>query len=268
MTEKRLSRDLEKAKEAFEIQDTELSKQAHKPHGKKEPHGGQASEYIESVVFGGLDGIITTFAVVAAAVASQLSYGTILIVGFANLLGDAIGMAIGDYLSSVAENDHEKSERKREQWEMDNVPELEKKEMIEVYKNKGMSELDAKTVVELLFQSKNAFLDVMMIEELKMLPSENDGAWKGALVTFGSFMVLGGLPMLPYLFSAKYTQQASRDVVFWVAVGLFTLSLYILGAFKGKITGKKWWLTGFTMLLNGGVTTVFAYFVGYLLQEV
>ncbi len=53
---------------------------------------------------------------VVAAAASHLTYGTILIVGFANLLGDAIGMAIGDYLSTRAEEDHEKSERKREAW--------------------------------------------------------------------------------------------------------------------------------------------------------
>jgi len=263
-SKRRPTRDLEKAKEAFDVRDSELSIQAHKSHGKKEPHGGQASEHIESIVFGGLDGIITTFAVVAAAAASKLSYGTILIVGFANLLGDAIGMAIGDYLSTIAETDHEKSERKREQWEIEHVPELEKKEMVDIYKRKGMIEADAKTVVELLFQSKSAFLDVMMIEELRMSPAENEGgAWKGALVTFGAFMVLGGLPMLPYLFSGKYTQEASRDPVFWSAVGLFAICLYILGSFKGKITGKRWWLAGIMMLLNGGVTTVFAYFVGF-----
>jgi len=264
-----VQRDLQMAKEAFESGDTELSIKAHKVHLQKENHGGKVSEYLENIVFGGLDGIITTFAVVVAAVASHISYGTILIIVFANLLGDSIGMAIGDYLSSKAEEDHEKTQRRKEQWEIENVPEIEKKEMIDIYKKKGMSEIDAKTVVDLLFESKKAFLDVMMIEELEIMPTESEGsAWKGALVTFFAFIVLGGLPTLPYLFSTKYTQRAELDVVFWIAIALFALVLYILGAVKGKITGKKkWWFSGFVMLINGGITTTISYFVGWGLQD-
>jgi len=262
-------RDLAEAQRAFGLRDLELSKSAHQVHGRKEPHGGKASEYLESIVFGGLDGIITTFAVVAAAAASNLSYGTILIIGFANLIGDAIGMAIGDYLSTVAEDDHEKSERKRETWEVDNVPELEKKEMIDIYRRKGMTEDDAKTVVDLLFESKEAFLDIMMIEELGMMPAEAGGsAWKGAIATFFAFILLGGLPMLPYLFSGQYNRQAERDAVFWIAIGLFGMALFVLGAFKGKITGNRWYLSGLAMLLNGSITTLIAYFVGWGLEQV
>jgi hypothetical protein len=60
--------------------------------------------------------VITTFAVVAASAAAGLSNGMILIIGFANLIGDAVGMGVGDFLSSKAEDDHEKAERRREQW--------------------------------------------------------------------------------------------------------------------------------------------------------
>lgn len=60
--------------------------------------------------------VITTFAVVVAAASSKLSYGTILIIGFANLLADALGMGVGDFLSSKAEEDHANAEKKREQW--------------------------------------------------------------------------------------------------------------------------------------------------------
>ncbi len=60
--------------------------------------------------------VITTFAVVTAAAATGLTYGTLIIITFANLFGDAIAMAIGDYLSSAAEGDHADAERKREEW--------------------------------------------------------------------------------------------------------------------------------------------------------
>jgi len=262
------SRDLSKAREAYDAQDAGASRVAHtfNATARKEPHQGTAGEYIQSVVFGGLDGIITTFAVVAAAAGSKLSQGTIFIIGFANLIADAIGMGIGDFLSSKAENDHAHSERKREKWEIDNVPEIEQKEMIDIYMAKGLPEEDAKRVVALLFESKEAFLDIMMIEELGMMPSEaTSSPWKSALITFTSFIILGGLPMLPYLASGKYNERASTNAVFWSSVALFVVCLYILGAIKGKITGKRWWLTGLTMLINGGITTTIAYLIGFSL---
>lgn len=56
--------------------------------------------------------------------------------------------------------------------ELDNVPELEKQEMIDIYTKKGISQEDATEIVNLLFPSKEAFLDIMMIEELGILPKE------------------------------------------------------------------------------------------------
>jgi len=249
----------------------EASIQAHDiKQVSKEQHKGEAGEYVQSIVFGGLDGIITTFAVVAAAAATGLTYGMILIIGFANLVGDAFGMGVGDFISSKAEDDHEISERKREAWELENLREVERDEMIQIYVAKGVLREDAVEVVDLLLNaSKSAFLDVMMVEELGIMPKEvGTEAWKGGLITFGSFMILGGIPMLPYLFSGTYSRVGKLDDVFGAAVALFSISLFTLGAFKGHITGKKWWKTGITMLINGGLTTFVAYLLGTLLEGV
>ena len=78
-------------------------------------------------MYGGLDGIITTFAVVAGVAGASLSSGVVLILGFANLIADGLSMAIGDYLSTKAENEYNKAERAREKWEVENYPEGEKK---------------------------------------------------------------------------------------------------------------------------------------------
>ncbi|PIN92917.1 hypothetical protein COU54_05080 [Candidatus Pacearchaeota archaeon CG10_big_fil_rev_8_21_14_0_10_31_24] len=61
------------------------------------------ARYIKSLVYGGLDGIITTFAVVAGVIGASLSANVILILGFANLIADGISMAAGDYLSTKSE---------------------------------------------------------------------------------------------------------------------------------------------------------------------
>ena len=64
------------------------------------------SNYSKSIVYGGLDGIITTFAVVAGTVGGNLPTLTVVILGFSNLLADGFSMASGDYLSSRDEDEN------------------------------------------------------------------------------------------------------------------------------------------------------------------
>jgi len=262
--------------QAYETGNVRMSIRAHQNMVKtsngaltaEELHGGDVSEYIQSIVFGGLDGIITTFAILVAAVSTNnLTYGSILIITYANLLGDAIGMGVGDFISSKAEDDAASSERTREEWEIDNMPEEEKREMVDIYVGKGFGLSDAREVVELLYQTKPAFLDIMMIEELGLMPEEaGKSAWKSALITFGAFIILGAIPSLAYLFSGTYNHAAKFDGVFAASVVLFAITLFILGAWRGRITGKKWYITGFTMLLNGGLTSVIAFIFGFFIK--
>eukprot|EP01117_Protostelium_nocturnum_P016362 TRINITY_DN6466_c0_g1_i1.p1 TRINITY_DN6466_c0_g1~~TRINITY_DN6466_c0_g1_i1.p1 ORF type:complete len:271 (-),score=83.87 TRINITY_DN6466_c0_g1_i1:269-1081(-) len=259
----------ESARDAFSKGDVETSKEIHRALTAvaKEKHVGGPGEYVESIVFGGLDGIVTTYAVIVAAAASMQTRGIILILGLANLLGDAMGMAIGDWLSSKAEGDHEESERKREEWEVENCPELEKQEMVEIYVKKGLPEHEAREVVDLLFTSKEAFLDVMLIQELGIMPEGGDSSpLKSAAITFVSFFIFGGLPMVPYLASGKYDVKG-LDWVFYSSIGVFAIALFALGAVKGKITNSRWWVSGFTMLFTGGVTTAIAYLIGWALDN-
>ena len=102
---------------------------------------------IKSFVYGGLDGAVTTFAVVAGVAGADLSAGMIMILGVANLVADGISMAFGDYLGTRAENDYIDAKREGELWKARNDAEREKRDMIELYTEKGISESDAKIVV-------------------------------------------------------------------------------------------------------------------------
>jgi VIT1/CCC1 family predicted Fe2+/Mn2+ transporter len=62
-------------------------------------------EYLSQFVYGGIDGTVTTFAVVAGATGAQLSAGVVIILGFANLIADGFSMGVGSYLSSKSEID-------------------------------------------------------------------------------------------------------------------------------------------------------------------
>jgi len=259
-----LVRSTELAQKAFNEDDPMLSKNLHLQKIAKETHKKEAGDTLASVVFGGLDGIITTFAVVTAANAAHLSRGTILILGFANLVGDALGMGIGDFISSKAEYDHVMAERKRETWEIQNCLDIEKKEMVDIYIKKGLSLEQATEVIDLLLENQDVFLDKMMIDELGLLPPEEPKvAAKNAAVTLLSFLIFGGLPLIAYLANGHYGTSSGFDNVFIEAVALFAVALFGLGCYRGVVTGKRWYITGPLTLFNGAVTTAAAYGIGY-----
>ena len=260
-----LSRNLDKAKNAYRDRNPELSRKAHEEDVlSEEPHheGGQR---IKSLVYGGLDGIITTFAVVAGVAGAKLNVGIVLIMGFANLIADGISMAIGDYLSSKAENEYNTAERRREEWEVDNYPQGEKKELIELYVEKGMVQSDAEKVVEIISKDKKTWVDIMMVEELGIVESEESPV-KNALVTFFSFALFGFVPLLAYVVS-RFAGLLEGNTFLFACV-LTGITLFVLGAQKVRITGKNWLISGMETLIIGGVAASAAYLVGKLLSGV
>lgn len=226
------------------------------------PLSRDAGKYVKSLVFGGLDGIITTFAVVAASVGGSLGSNVILLMGFANLVADGLSMGLGDYLSSQAELEYTRAEHKREKWELDNYPEGEKREMVELYIKRGMTDADAENVVAIMSKYKNFFLDVMMVEELGLMPpDEDDSPAKAGFVTFASFIVFGFIPLLPFVLG-KAT-QASKEVNFVVACVLTACTMLALGAAKAKFTKQSMVRSAALMLLNGSLAALAAYFVSW-----
>jgi len=256
-----ITRNLEKAREAFLKRDKKLSKSAYNSSSGKEKHKKEG-KYIKSAVYGGLDGIITTFAVVAGVAGASLSAGIVLILGFANLIADGISMAVGDFLSTKAENEYNRAERKREEWEVDNYSEGEKKEVFEIYRDKGMSKKDALKMTNILSKNKKAWVNFMMTEELKIIESE-ESPLKNSVVTFSSFCIFGLIPLLAYLFSgiSFFTKNT-----FLIACFMTVLTLFLLGSAKTKVTGRNWIKSGLETVLVGGFASGAAYLIGYLLQ--
>lgn len=255
------ARDLVGAREAFARRDAEGSRRAHEAHAAERHRA--SGRYVKSVVYGGLDGIITTFAVVAGVVGAALSSGVVLVLGFANLIADGLSMAIGDYLSTKAENDYAKAEREREEWEVENYPEGEKKELVELYVEKGMPEADARAAVEAIARHKRAWVDVMMVEELGIV-SSGESPLRNALATFVSFGAFGFVPLLPYVISLAAGASGSR--VFPIAGVLTALTLFALGALKVWVTARSWIRSGVETLLVGGIAAAAAFAVGRLLS--
>lgn len=258
-----LTRSLFKAREAFKKRDEDASKKAHDAKINEEQHN-TAGQYIKSFVYGGMDGIITTFAVVAGVVGASLSSNVILILGIANLLADGLSMAIGDFLSTKAEIQYKNNERLREAWEVDNYPQGEKLELVQLYMEKGLSKEDSEQITEIISKDKKVWVDVMMVEELGLI-EEDESPLKNALVTFFSFAFFGFIPILAYLLARKINFIAENVFVFDCILTGFTL--LVLGAVKAKVTGVNWFKSCLETLIVGGLAAGVAYAVGVLLSN-
>jgi VIT1/CCC1 family predicted Fe2+/Mn2+ transporter len=257
---------LEQARQAFSERNLEASRRAHSAHAirqARERHGGAGSLYIGDLVYGGLDGIVTTFAVVSGVAGAELGSGVIMILGLANLLADGLSMAVGAYLSSKSEREYYERERAREAWEVEHFLEGERAEMLQIYAEQGYSPQEAQALVEIQSRDPERFVDTMMIQELGLLPDDRKPLLS-ALATFAAFAVAGALPLLVYVLGLVVAIDPAAS--FPVATVLSGLALFGLGAAKVRITERNWLRSGLEMLVVGGLAAGVAYLVGYLLQ--
>jgi len=150
------------ARDAYTRGDVEASRREHALPHHHEPHSTTSGDLVKALVFGGLDGIMTTFAIVAAAAGGGADWKTVLIFGFSNKIADAWAMGFGEYVSGVAELDLARAERAREEWEVENYIEGEIKEMEEIYEARGFTAEEAREVVLIHAKDPKRFVDVMM----------------------------------------------------------------------------------------------------------
>ena len=168
-------------------------------------------KYLPDFVYGGIDGAITTLAVIAGSVGAVLSPAIILILGFANLVADGFSMGVSNYLSSKS-----------------------KKELHEKH------------------------------SDSKFFKKEFHQSIKHGLATFLSFVVIGFIPMFPFVLAIFV--KSLDPYSFQLSAAFTALALLIVGTVKGKIVGKSPSKAALETLIIGGIAAVLAFTVGYLLR--
>ena len=209
-------------------------------HDENQIHGtnrflDRFQAYLGEFVYGGIDGSVTTFAVVAGAVGAGLESSIIIILGFANLLADGFAMSVGAYLSTKSERDNYQKHKKVEYWEVENLPEAEREEVREIYRAKGFEGPLLEQVVEVITADKDRWVDVMMKDELGMIEEEKSPLVMGA-VTYFSFVLIGIVPLMVYVWD--YLGNFPGNLFFWACV-LTGLVFFIIGFFKNLCYRNK-----------------------------
>src|SRR5678815_3491152 len=220
---------------------------------------GPHHNYLRDWIYGGIDGSVTTFAVVSGVSGARLSSWIILVMGFANLLADGFSMAASNYLGTKAEHDDLLRLEAIENRHIDLDPEGEREEVRQIFQQKGFLGEDLRRIVELVTSERKRWVRTMLTEEYG-LPYEVRSPWTAALSTFGSFLVCGVIPLLPYLF--HLTHALTLSLIMTGAV------FFAIGSAKSRWSTASWFRSGLVTLFVGVIAAGLAYAVGVILRVI
>jgi len=229
-------------------------------HREEAIHGHPIKSYVQNIVYGGNDGVVTTFAVVAGTVGAEFPHAVIIVLGLANLLADGLSMATGAYLSLHAQRDTFERLRKEELQEIEDDPEIEREEVRQAFLQKGFTGEDLERVVATITANKNRWADVMMCEEHGMTRQYTANPVVHGISTFMAFVIFGSIPLIPYLFGIALSWR------FPVAIVSTGIALILLGITRSTLTRERRIRGAMEVFLVGALSAAVAYGVGVLLH--
>ncbi|RKF15288.1 GMP synthase [Roseovarius spongiae] len=231
-------------------------------HRREAHHLSHTQEFLKQIVYGGNDGIVTTFAIVAgfagasAEGVAQIGGLAVLLFGLANLFADATSMGLGEFLSLRSQHDLYRARRQSELREIAVNPEQEQVELFMILRQRGLPAGEADTLAGILARHPPIMADLMMTYEFGMQDPAGESPWKNGLFTFGSFVLFGAVPLVPY-----FLRDATQGT-FYLSVGATFAALTALGLLRWSATGERLWRTVGETVLVGAVCALVAFAVG------
>jgi VIT1/CCC1 family predicted Fe2+/Mn2+ transporter len=232
---------------------------------RREAHElGRTQEFLKQIVYGGNDGIVTTFAIVAgfagaaADGVAQIGGLAVLVFGLANLFADAVSMGLGEFLSARSQHDLYRSRRDSELHEIATNPEQERHELEQILMQRGLPNDEASTTADILMRHPDMMADLMMTYEFGMQDPDEDNPAVNGFVTFLSFTVFGAVPLCPY-FLLEPNQQT-----FYLSIAATGGALVSLGLLRWNATGEGLARSIGETVAVGTVCAIVAYVVGVI----
>jgi vacuolar iron transporter family protein len=219
-----------------------------------------AGETVRDIVIGMADGLTVPFALAAGLTGAIASSHIVITAGFAEIAAGSIAMGLGGYLAARSDAEHYANERKREEDEIVTVPDIEAREVQEIFKTYGLNETESASVVAALRQRPQDWVDFMMRFELGLEKPVPGHALKSALTIALSYVVGGIIPLSAYLIFA----DAHRAL--YVSITVTLLALLGFGAVKGRFTGTPMLRSGLQTALIGGLAAAAAFGIARLIS--
>ena len=222
-------------------------------------------DYLADFIYGAIDGTVTTFAVVSGVAGANLSPNVIIILGFANLIGDGFSMAASNYLGTRTDAQLHERAKAREAAEIDVYPEGEREEIRQIFAAKGFTGEQLDLAVQTITSDKQRWIDTMLTEEMGLSLTKRSPL-RSASATMSAFLLVGLIPLTPFVIGWLGATQVGTA---YLQSALMTaIAFFVVGAIKSRFVEQKWYWSGFETLLIGGAAATLAYLVGMALGHV
>lgn len=220
---------------------------------------GPQESNLRDLVYGAVDGIVTTFAVVAGAAGAGLAAEVVIVLGVANLVADGFSMAVSNVLGHRSEAQRRERVRRQEELHTAAVPSGEREEVRQLLAQWGLEPELLEQVVEAVTADRGRWVELMMQLE-HGVPSVPPRPWRAGAMTFAAFAVAGAIPLAPFLMdllpglavASAFVWSAAATGAAFVGVGLV----------KGAVVGRSTWLSGLETFVVGGAAALLAYVAG------
>jgi len=232
-------------------------------HEHRDVGGG----WLRPAVFGAMDGLVSNSSLIAGIAGGGAALGlqgselrtTLVLAGFAGLLGGAFSMGAGEYISVATQSESILAEIEAERLELIRNPEGELKELAHIYEAKGLNPELAHEVAVAISADPQRALAVHVQEEMGVSVENLPSAWVAGISSFIAFTVGALIPLIPYMFGAQSQSPA---------IALTALALFLSGAVVSRVTTKSWWFNGARQLIVGAAAGVITYILGNLVGGV
>jgi predicted membrane protein (TIGR00267 family) len=211
---------------------------------------------ISSMVLGLSDGLITNLSFLMGFGGAVAGIGLIRFAGLAAMLAGAASMFFGGILGARYESALYEADSKREAFEIEHEPDEEKAELFDIYRQKGLTEEEAETVVTRVSSNKVWFLEDMLLNEVHISRTNLQSPLRIGTAIGVSFMAGAAIPLAPYYLLGSRTTAALASVVLSLAF------LFAAGMWKGRIAMKPIWKSGLETLLVGAFAALLLFLIG------
>jgi VIT1/CCC1 family predicted Fe2+/Mn2+ transporter len=219
-----------------------------------------ASKFVRDVVIGMADGLTVPFALAAGLSGADTTTRIIVVAGLAEIAAGSIAMGLGGYLAAKSDADHYASELRREEREVEEIPEEEAREVLEVFEAYGLTKEEAIPIVDSLRERPKQWVDFMMRFELGLEEPDPKRAVQSASTIAGAYIVGGLIPLTPYmLMDTAYSALGVSVIATLVALGIF-------GAIKGHYTGMPRVPSAVRTVIIGGIAAGAAFGIARLVS--
>jgi vacuolar iron transporter family protein len=212
-----------------------------------------ATDTVRDIVIGMSDGLTVPFALAAGISGAGASTNIVVTAGLAEIAAGSIAMGLGGYLAARTDFEHYGTERQREVDETVRVPDVEKEEVAQVFREYGLSEALLKPMVEAMSKDRQRWVNFMMRFELGLETPNPKRAGQSALTIAVSYVVGGLIPLTPYILIPDL------NTALLVSIIVTLLALFLFGYFKGRFTGISPLRSGLQTILVGGLAATVAF---------